>query len=610
MNNTEIKTRHGLILQALTAQALSLAGFTHVENHQYDEMSEVPDFLIPDGDAPQYMIEVHQTEARNSFQMKTLRGFTAVTEAKVHYSDDMVSVNILFGDPEREVPESNLKALCGYFDVNIVPRYAAKRRDVMETLETVSLRSAGTEDMKVVEGAQETAKECPEGLAELVDILAKDLRTASPNPALKKLWQLERKRHAQLGPPPTLGRRTYYKRNVLRSLFFTDSQFKELFTKGNSADYSKELTDQLVRCKLATLEEQIWGDELVVDVEFADFLKDPDAVRFRDLCKRSLAENDGMRWFFADIREIKRRQRMCNHVIHLVERGRQIMADAIYSDLSGTQSLPIQHDRCWIADLLPLRVDKSHNFFNRAMYQHPAYSVNLGNPFNNIAIKSERLGTNPTIARMLSEVAADIFFETLEKNKTNVSGIEIEALADDLLRFRVGSAIKLQKLNPLYLELSNVCEKTGLSISYIGTRSIISDLAGAARAVAKFDLFHITDGRLTIIANAVAVKDQNGDHKSKEWGARRRAVGYRLKNGAVKPAEFHEAVFIIDGDWESKHVERLHRAGWTRIIRLDEVEDNLRDIFSIPAEKDIDIPEERLPLAAEDDGMGMEMEDQ
>jgi hypothetical protein len=182
-------------------------------------------------------------------------------------------------------------------------------------------------------------------------------------------------------------------------------------------------------------------------------------------------------------------------------------------------------------------------------------------------------------------------------------------LADDLLRFRVGSAIKLQKLNPLYLELQNVTKKSGLSISYVGTRSIISDLAVAARAVAKFDLFHITDGNRTVIANAVAVHDGHGDDKSKEWGARRRALGYCLRDGSVQPAQFHESVFIIDGDWESKHVERLHRAGWTRIIRLDQVKETLRDIFDIQEEKDIEIPEERFLLAAEEDGTIQEIKD-
>jgi hypothetical protein len=47
-----------------------------------DVDGEVPDFLIPDAKNPQFVLEVHRTEAWNHFQMKTLRSVTAVAEAK------------------------------------------------------------------------------------------------------------------------------------------------------------------------------------------------------------------------------------------------------------------------------------------------------------------------------------------------------------------------------------------------------------------------------------------------------------------------------------------------------------------------------------------------
>ena len=529
MNTTEIKTRHGLILQALTAKAIEQTGYTFVENHQYDEVSEVPDFLIPNADNPWFMVEVHQTDTRNSFQMKTLRGFTAVTESKVHYTDDLVSVNILFGDPANEVPESNLKALCGYFDLNILPRYAADDRTAIEELEAVSLRFAATDDLSVSDGASQTAEECPGGLDELAKTLGKLLKTSAANSELKNLWRFERKRTRQLGLPPGPGERTYYKRNILRSLFFTDPQFEELIIKNNSADYSQKLSKQLVRCKLAIWEEQIWGDELVVNTEFADFLKDPDATRLRELCQKRLSKNEAMRWFFEDIRDATRRLEMCKYVFNLLRKGQLNAADVIYSDIRNTQKFKIRHRRCWIADLLPLIVDKSHNYFNRLIFQHNDYSINLGNPFNNIAIKSERLGTDPKAHRVFANVAIDVFFNELSLSGKEVLEISIEELADKLLQFRTGAAIKLQKLNPLYLLLESICQLTGLSFSYKGTKSIISDLVGTALSVGKFDLFHITDGQKTVIANAVTVKDQNGDHKSKEWGARRRSRGISLK---------------------------------------------------------------------------------
>ena len=414
--------------------------------------------MIPNADTPRFMVEVHQTDTRNSFQMKTLRGFTAVTESKVHYTDDLVSVNILFGDPANEVPKSNLKALCGYFDLNIIPRYAADDRFAIEKLEAVSLRFAETEDLSVSDGTSQAADECPGGLDELAKTLGNFFKDVDVNSELKNLWRFERKRTRQLGPTPGPGERTYYKRNILRSLFFTDSQFEELITKDSPADYTQKLCKQLVQCKLAIWEEQIWGDELVVDTEFADFLIDPDAARLRELCQKRLSKNEAMRWFFEDIRDATRRLEMCEYVLNLIRKGQSNAADVIYSDVRNTQKIKIRHKRCWIADLLPLIVDKSHNDFNRLMFQHNGYSINLGNPFNNIAIKSERLGTDPKAHRVFADVAIDVFFNELSLSGKEVLEVSAEELADKLLKFRTAASIKLQKLNPLYLLLESVCK--------------------------------------------------------------------------------------------------------------------------------------------------------
>ena len=546
------------------------------------------------------MIEVHQTEARNSFQMKTLRGFTAVAESKIHYGDSLISVNILFGDPAAELPESNVKALCGYFDINAIPRYASEKPKLIKKLETVSLQMAGDEDLSVAEAVEQVALEFPEGVNELSRVLKNIFAAAKVNGELARLWQLETKRTRKLGVPPAPGNRSYYKRNILRSLFFNDLHFQELLTKIDPSDYSAGLANQLVRCKLARWEEQIHGDVLLLDPDFAEFLRHPDALKLRDLSKGRFNADDAMNCFFEDIRDLNRRKAMCEFVLDIIEQEPQDMADLIHSDLRNKANLPILHTRCWIADLLPLFLGKSHNDFNRLMYQDAKYKLNLGNPFNNIAIKSDRLGTDKDKLKIYSDVAVSVFYQQKEEVGFGDMVTDPALLEAKLHELRIDAAIKLQKLNPLYLVLESVCQDLGLSCLYSGTPSIISDLANAVRGAGKFDLYHITDGKRTIIANAVAVKDQNGDHKSKEWGARRRAVGYRMKEGHVRTAEFDEALFILDGDWEPKHVERLHRSGWTRIIRLDKVEETLRDIFSIDQEQIISLPEEEpLPLAAE-----------
>ena len=117
---TQIKISYGLILQGVLARALTSAGYAYEETPAYNEDCEVPDFLIPDAKNPEFVVEVHQTEARNHFQMKTLRSVTAVAEAKAFFGPDVVSVNVLFGNPDTEVPEANLRAMCGIFDVNVL----------------------------------------------------------------------------------------------------------------------------------------------------------------------------------------------------------------------------------------------------------------------------------------------------------------------------------------------------------------------------------------------------------------------------------------------------------------------------------------------------------
>ena len=143
---------------------------------------------------------------------------------------------------------------------------------------------------------------------------------STANPNLKKIWQTERTRMRRLGTTPGPGGRTYHKRNILRSLFFNDSQFQELIIKEDPSDYSKSLSEQLIRCKLAELEEEIWGDELVVDAEFAEFIKNPDALHLRELCQKRLIDQDNMRWFFEDIRNTRRRLEMCKFVFQKIKK--------------------------------------------------------------------------------------------------------------------------------------------------------------------------------------------------------------------------------------------------------------------------------------------------
>jgi hypothetical protein len=609
MNQTQIRTRHGLILQGIVGRALALAGFDFREDWQYDPNCEKPDFTIPDSDHPNFMFEVHQTDARNSFQMKILRAFTAVVEAKSHFGDDIISVNILFGDPKNEVPESNVDALYGFFDVNVVPRYAAKKMPLVESIEVMALKYAGDQEYNVQEGISKVEEELPEAIEEISDLLQKSMIDASCKKYLFPLWDKERNRLNELGVAPKASQPTYYKRMLIRSLYLTDEQFEELYKCKDPNKCSEETKKQLVRTKLAEVQEDIVGDSLILDSYFSTFLNDPNSSYLRSICESRLEQNEAMYWFFEDIRSQARRVQMVDAVSDILTNGIKGLIQAIKNNLESDQFNAVEHRRCWVADIIALIAGVSQNEFNRQIVQKGMDSENYQYPFNHITGKFERLMNCPEHFQKYSQASAEIFQSICAEKGINLqnSGIVLSEIETKLLELRIDGAIKLQRFNPLYEVVESVVNELGVNINFEHIKSLIFDLAGGRGRLGKYDAAIIKNSTKSILVVAVAVHDHHGDDKSKEWGARRRAILYRLKDGETKPSEFDDALFIIDGEWEDKDINRLHNSGWNRICRLGELENELCEIFGItkPVKSKfntmIDIPDENdLPMAAED----------
>lgn len=580
MDATQIKTRHGLILEGVTEHALSKAGFTYRHNWQYDESAEVPDFFIPDSGPPTHVIEVHQTDARDSFRMKTLRAFTAVTEAKSHFGDAVVSVNILFGDPDTEVPQANVNALCGFFDVNIVPRKEAANPGAIISLEAKALEYASDEGVNVEQGVQKVAKEELGGIRALAAILKKHLPGAGRKTGLDDLWQKERERTTALGMAPAPGEKTYYKRVLLKSIFLSDVQFEELIAKKDPDKCSPELQQHLVATKLATITEAIDGDHYHLEQTFKDFLKDPHAVGLRELCKKRLDEEPAMKWFFEDIRDGERRLRMAESFFDIIHTGYESLTEKMKENLVTDESLGIPHRRCWIADLTARYLGVAHNEINRRLVMLGLDTQNLGNPFNQMSYKSDRFMSAPETHEEYVHGFVNIA-KSIATQSSNQLAASPKILSERILALRIDGAVKLQKLNPLHLVLEKISETLRLSFSYNSTHNFLSDVSGHRTPAEKFYTFHLSNGSKKIIVNGVAVHDHNGDHKSKEWGARRRATLYRLQRGKIIPSEFQDALFVLDGDWGVKDVKRLYRSGWNRICRLGGLEEDLKDIFGM-----------------------------
>jgi hypothetical protein len=609
MDETEIKTRQGLILENVLAAALTKAGFSFDQDVQYDETCEKPDFLIPNQAKPKFMVEVHQTEARNSFQMKTLRAFTAVTESKAHFGNKLVSVNVLFGDPDNELPASNVKAMCGIFDVNIIPRRDADKPDVVRKMEVFALTLAKDEEKKTEAAGKEVVKAHPVGVAELAVLIKKEISAAKARPELDELWDLERQREKSLGEAPKSGDPTYYKRCMLWALFLNDQDFSELQKNKDPGRCSDSVKKQLLATRLAAISEEMDGDYYTLKAEFAAFLKDPECIRLRSICKDVLDAEPAMKWFFEDIRDAKRRALMAKNFLAAWTRGFSVLQQAFVDSFENGNALGVAHERCWVGDLLPILLGRSHNFFNNLVRNHPDYPTSLGNPYNNIVIRSARLGKEPDQRMAYCRVAWEVFESLCVQMGVSAKDHSEEEVADMILGFRASAAIKLQKLDPLYLMLLGIANRSRTAAGEITVSSIASDLSGDNSA-GDFMTYYFADssGKKVVLSNAVAVHDGHGDDKSKEWGARRLATLYRMEKGQVRRSDYQVGVFVIDGEWKDKDVARLYRSGWTHVVRMAELEATLQSVFGLHSSvavkaatpRPIKLPAlANLPLAAE-----------
>lgn len=285
--------------------------------------------------------------------------------------------------------------------------------------------------------------------------------------------------------------------------------------------------------------------------------------------------------FFDDIRRPRRRQRLATEFVRLLHLGKRSLVDAIVESLDTGCTSSIKHERCWVADLMPLVVGLSHNSFNRRMFQHPQYTQSLGNPFNNIAIRSARLGRDRMVFKEYAEVAVDVFFTAVRDKRLDLTTVRASALADKLAAFRIAAAVKLQKLNPLYLEVESVCRDLGVQCSYRGSPSFLSDVSDPSDPVGKYDLFVLKKNNTEVLLNALYVGENYGsDHKADEWSARRRSLGYRLTGDVIAPVERHAYVMVLDGVWTQKSATKLHAAGWTHVCRLHDLRNTLNKLFS------------------------------
>ena len=599
-SNTQIKIRHGLILQAVLAQALRNAGYSFAETPSYDADSEVPDFLIPNAENPEFMLEVHQTDARDHFRMKTLRSLTAVAEAKAFFGADVASVNVLFGDPDNELPAANLRAMCGIFDVNVLLRRDASntgKRDIAR-LEAAALELAGETDVGTAAAGKRLAGEHDQALTELKTLLTRAMSGAEIKESLKPMWDAETTRRATFRNPPEPGEQTYYKKNLVRSLFFQDEHFAAMTADPRPNAWSNVIKGQVVMMRIGSLTEEIDGDHLAIDPEFLSFLRDADAPRLRGLCKAVLDRIPAMHWFFEDLRDYHRRRKMAKILLDSIRTG--TLEQLLRSNFAGATIQGIIHTRNWVVDMSRAAIGASQNDISRIIYNELNNVAGLLYPISHIGPNTaqfQAISTDKKESYVQDIVRALDLFQS--RSGIRLSNLTEDELAASFLSLRFLGAMRLRKLDVLRLVAASIGQLVGLQLNPIRVESVLSDFAHQ-KAVARFELFEFADAsHKCMFANFVAAEGNPRD-KAKEWGARRLATLYRAPNGVAAPVGNVDAVFVIDGIWGAQDVVRLYRCGWTHVVRLGDLEATLRKVFGIKGAVKVSA---KLPeaIALEDD---------
>jgi hypothetical protein len=238
LNSTQLRTRHGKILERLTEKALGLAGFTFRFDWQYDDYCISPDFILLANDRPFALLEVTQTDSRDSMRMKSLRYFELIAQAKLHFGEKLQCASLIFGTPKDDIQETFVVSSLSVFDCALLPLSDNGLSNEEKTL-IGQLESRALELAHLTVSANEAAEQMVDhgGVQVLADYLKASLNNMEPNKILGQVWDAESKR-AQLSAPrsdlPEID--TTIKKGVLQCAMLSDYEFERKLPR--QADHS------------------------------------------------------------------------------------------------------------------------------------------------------------------------------------------------------------------------------------------------------------------------------------------------------------------------------------------------------------------------------------
>ena len=564
-------------MEDITADALCKAGVKYKFDWQYEDGEVKLDFSIPEGDSPEIILEVTQTEARNVLQRKILRYFELVAGVKTKFGPNVAVVSMIYGNPSRDLPAANLQSSLSFFDDSFMPLVdndlSKADKLLISNLEKEALEHAsGTDTCHIA--AQKLILNNTGALKVLSKYLKSRLSKVKCSEKLKALWNAEHKRVASSKQSfRKAAIETFYKRGILQALFLKNNTLNTITKLVSSKKeirtnlFEKSEIDFLVNSKLADEIKDLKGTSLSLSKELNFVLKDKDYKKYISWCEKSLNAEADMVYFFDDIRSSERRIKMAQSYIAAISSGSKVFIKNLSSAAAISNYSGISHSRLWLADFIPFHLKCSQNHLNLQIFSDKRYASSIPNPFNNLVTKSARFKAEPENHKLLMAILFDVW------DRMKKESISPEYLADKLLETRLDAAAYLQNFNPLYSIVSEVAKNQNIELTYVGVETLLGDLVSNPH-VGRFKVFHGIKNGNDIYVNAVATHDQHDDDKSKEWAARGRVLKYQSRDGKYLTKDKLQMIFVCDGEWRAPFRIRLERAGW-KTCSLDEFSDVL-----------------------------------
>ncbi len=550
----QITIRLGLSLQACVEYSVA----THLSEKfaytaSYDDDSIEPDFIFKLGHTKTHVMEVTNTDARDSLRMKVLRYLELVAEVKSSYGADCVCTSLLFGNAAADLPANNIRAMTSFFDAyacvqNSVASAAAESVRELEAKVRKLAQDARTTNVEAA--AKKICEKYPRATKAIAEVVRTLLR-ASAKAEWNAVWNAEiSRRSTPAACVPALDG-FGLKRAVVDSLLIGRTSA----TRVIAGKLPHRTCQTLKSLGVLTESRSIRGRVRRLRPDIAKVYETPELLSLRNACIKRLASSATSTSIIEDILDDTRRRAMCETFLS-VARTKALLTKAIIQTYSQDDFQGIQHGRCWIADLVPLAQGKPHNRYNSLVVAHKDYSSSLANPYPNIVIKSGFAGRR--IAD-LAGIITDIYFD----NGGTPSDLVWEQLSARLLQFRRGSLIKLHSVNPLRILIDEWAHANSVELAYASPDNIVSSFLDDDTGTAEYKVTVARRGDKCIYINAIYVDTYGGLDKAKEWSARGRAFQYRLNGTDVAKTQIDGMLFVADGHWKPKALARLSAGGWS-----------------------------------------------